>query len=143
MTAVVKQDDVAAGVKPSRNLGFDHACRRRIPVVTSYIPHHGFKAEFASHAQRYWTPSAERRTKQVGVCADCVFQYLMALRQLDAGLCGGLEDKQRVRESVIADRVSAGGDGAGNLGRSRTKRPIMKKVALTSCRARTSNKSCV
>lgn len=80
--------------------------------MTSHIPHHRFEAKLASNPQSRWTPSAEWRTKQVGMFANRLFQRRAAIRQLGSSLRCRPKDEPRMRKRMIANNVSCVGDGA-------------------------------
>ena len=117
MSAIMQQNDVAStGVDAACNFGFDRRGRQRMPVMTRNIPHHRFKPQLAHNAQCRGPSPTKGRTEQVGMCSDHILQRLPAIHQLSPRLRFRAKDEPRMRESMIANDVSRGSNGARNVG---------------------------
>ena len=73
VTAIVEKDDVAA-VNPAGHFLLNYRGWRRVPVVSSDVPHDGLEAEFAGDAEHGGTASAEGRAEEIGVVPDGILQ---------------------------------------------------------------------
>src|ERR1700722_9177628 len=114
MSAIVEQDHIAAVYLMSYFI-FDHCRWRGVPVISGHVPHHGLQSEFASDLDRRRASSSERRTKQIRMLADCVFQGVATVDELPVRFGFRFKNQQGMGEGVIADDVSGLRDCAGNF----------------------------
>src|SRR5580693_472500 len=95
MTPIMEQDHVAAA-----NLFCHLALDRRrwggVPVVTGDVPHDGFEAEFAGHAEGRGAASSEGRAEKIRRLADGVLQGVAAFGEFLSDLGFALEDQERM-----------------------------------------------
>lgn len=64
VAAVVEKDDVTA-VNPAGHFLLNYRGWRRVPVVSSDVPHDGLEAEFAGDAEHGGSASAEGRSEEI------------------------------------------------------------------------------
>jgi len=107
----IMQQDYAAAANLFCDFPLDCRGWRGVPVVARDVPHDGFEAELAGHAEDSRAASSEGRAEEIGGFADGVLQGRAALAEFATDFSFALESQQGMGEGVVADDVA----GVDNL----------------------------